>query len=189
MRICGIKLTHDGSIALIEDGRLAFCVEQEKRDNNPRYQSIDNLDAVVVALAEQGLDASDVDQFVLDGWWGEGESEFQVLSGATPITLKGAPFIESHADGLLTSRDGTGLLLGGKSFPYRSYPHVTGHVAAAYCTSPFAKAGQPAFCLVWDGGTFPRLLLCRTPRRPVHRMPVPNDWARLCGRRLSLRTV
>ncbi|MCK1621739.1 nodulation protein NodU [Bradyrhizobium sp. 160] len=157
MRICGIKLTHDGSIALIEDGRLAFCVEQEKRDNNPRYQSIDNLDAVVVALAEQGLDASDVDQFVLDGWWGEGESEFQVLSGATPITLKGAPYIESHADGLLTSRDGTGLLLGGKSFPYRSYPHVTGHVAAAYCTSPFAKAGQPAFCLVWDGGTFPRL--------------------------------
>lgn len=134
-----------------------MCRAGEAAHNNPRYQSIDNLDAVVVALAEQGLDASDVDQFVLDGWWGEGESEFQVLSGATPITLKGAPYIEGHADGLLTSRDGAGLLLDGKSFPYRSYPHVTGHVAAAYCTSPFAKAGQPAFCLLWDVGTFPRL--------------------------------
>ncbi|WP_253075614.1 carbamoyltransferase N-terminal domain-containing protein [Bradyrhizobium sp. 131] len=94
MRICGIKLTHDGSIALIEDGRLVFCVEQEKRDNNPRYQSIDNLDAVVVALAERGLDASDVDQFVLDGWWGEEESEFQVLSGATSNYPQRWPYIE-----------------------------------------------------------------------------------------------
>lgn len=157
MRICGIKLTHDGSVALIEDGRLVFCIEQEKRANNPRYQAIDNLDAVVAALAEQGLDVTDVDQFVLDGWWGEGESEFHVLSGNRPITLKGAPYIERDADALLTSHDGTGLLLDRKSFPYRSYPHVTGHVAAAYCTSPFAKAAQPAFCLVWDGGTFPRL--------------------------------
>ncbi len=31
MRICGIKLTHDGAIALVEDGRLVFCIEQEKR--------------------------------------------------------------------------------------------------------------------------------------------------------------
>ncbi|UPK05858.1 nodulation protein NodU [Bradyrhizobium sp. 170] len=157
MRICGIKLTHDGAIALVEDGRLVFCVEQEKRDNNPRYQSIDNLDAVVVALAEHGLDPQDVDQFVIDGWDGEVESQFQVLSGATPITLKGAPYVERHAEGLLTSRDGSSLMLDGRVFPYRSYPHVTGHVASAYCTSPFAKTGQPAFCLVWDGSILPRL--------------------------------
>ncbi|KRR06491.1 nodulation protein NodU [Bradyrhizobium jicamae] len=157
MRICGIKLTHDGAIALVEDGRLVFCVEQEKRGNNPRYQTIDNLDAVVIALAEHGLNPRDVDQFVIDGWDGEVESQFQVLSGTAPLTLKGAPYVERHAEGLLTSRDGFGLILDGSDFPYRSYPHVTGHVASAYCTSPFAKAGQPAFCLVWDGCIFPRL--------------------------------
>lgn len=54
MRICGIKLTHDGAIALVEDGKLVFCVEQEKRDNNPRYQAIDDLDAIAIALAEHG---------------------------------------------------------------------------------------------------------------------------------------
>ncbi|WFU14661.1 nodulation protein NodU [Bradyrhizobium sp. CB3481] len=157
MRICGIKLTHDGAIALVEDGRLVFCIEQEKRSNNPRYQRIDNLDAVVVALAEHGLAPRDVDQFVIDGWWGDVESQFHVLSGAAPITLKGATYFERHAEGLLTSPDGVGLMLDDTVFPYKSYPHVTGHVASAYCTSPFAKAGQPAFCLVWDGGTFPRL--------------------------------
>ncbi|WP_352491481.1 MULTISPECIES: carbamoyltransferase N-terminal domain-containing protein [unclassified Mesorhizobium] len=78
MRICGTKLTHDGAIALVEDGRLVFCVEQEKRHNNPRYQTIDNLDVIVAALAEQGLNPCDVDQFVIDGWDGEDESQFQV---------------------------------------------------------------------------------------------------------------
>ncbi|MDX8482139.1 MULTISPECIES: nodulation protein NodU [Mesorhizobium] len=157
MRICGIKLTHDGAVALVEDGQLVFCLEQEKRDNNRRYQAIDHLESVVSALAEHGLDPRDVDQFVIDGWDGDLESQFQVLSGAGPITLKGGPYVERHAEGLLTSLDGSGLMLGGRLFSYRSYPHVTGHVTSAYCTSPFAKTEQPAFCLVWDGCIFPRL--------------------------------
>ncbi|NOJ44676.1 carbamoyltransferase N-terminal domain-containing protein, partial [Bradyrhizobium australiense] len=88
------------------------------------------------------------------GWWREG---FQVLSGAEPVTLKWASYAERDAEGLLDSRDGFSLMLGGTFFSYRSYPHVTGHVASAYCTSPFIKAGQSAFCLVWDGIIFPRL--------------------------------
>lgn len=157
MRICGINLNHDGAIALVEDERLVFCVEQEKRCNNPRYQRIENLDSVVVALAEHGLHPRDIDQFVIDGWVGEVESQFDVVSGATPITLKGAPYLERPAESLLISRDDVGLMLDGRIFHYKSYPHVAGHVASTYCTSPFAKAGEPAFCLVWDGGTFPRL--------------------------------
>ncbi|WP_352486880.1 carbamoyltransferase N-terminal domain-containing protein [Mesorhizobium sp. M0051] len=78
MRIFGIKLTHDGAIALVEDGRLVFCVDQEKRHNDPRYQATDNLYAIVAALPEQGLNPCDVDQFVIDGWDREDESQFQV---------------------------------------------------------------------------------------------------------------
>lgn len=157
MRICGIKLTHDGAVAVVEDSRLIFCIEQEKRDNNSRYQAIADLNSITVALAEHGLAARDIDEFVIDGWEGDVASELQVLNGVAPITLRGGPYLEQHAEGLLNSHDGFGLLLDGKGFSYRSYPHVTGHVASAYCTSPFAKARQPAFCLVWDGGMFPRL--------------------------------
>ncbi|PBB14207.1 nodulation protein NodU [Mesorhizobium loti] len=157
MRICGIKLTHDGAIAVVEDGRLVFCIEQEKLDNNPRYQSIDRLETIVAALAEHGLDPRDVDRFVIDGWDGEIESQFQVVSEGTPVTLNGAPYVERDPKSPLTACHGSGLVLGGGVFSYESYPHVLGHVASAYCTSPFAKAKEPALCLVWDGFIFPRL--------------------------------
>ncbi|PDT06755.1 6-O-carbamoyl transferase [Rhizobium sp. M1] len=68
MRICGIKLTHDGADALVEDGWLAFCVEQEKRGSNPRYETVDNLDAIGAALAQHGPDPRVIDQIIIDGW-------------------------------------------------------------------------------------------------------------------------
>ncbi|MBP0625154.1 nodulation protein NodU [Cupriavidus sp. LEh25] len=157
MRICGVKLTHDGAIAVVENGKLLFSIEQEKRDNNRRYQKIDNLDTIVSALSEHGLCAEDIDHFVIDGWDGEVESHFQVFSGAHAISLKAAPYTERRPDKLLDSFHYTGLLIGGKSYPYKSYPHVSGHVASAYCSSPFAQDNQPALCLVWDGGIIPRL--------------------------------
>ncbi|CCM80387.1 MULTISPECIES: nodulation protein NodU [Rhizobium] len=157
MRICGIKLTHDGSIALLEDRRLIFSVEQEKRENNPRYQNIDNLDTVIDILADHGLKTDDIDQFVIDGWDGEAESHFNVSSGQAPLVLRGGPYVERRPDGVLDPVEGTGLVIGGKSFPYRSFSHVTGHIASAYCTSPFAAAAEPSYCLIWDGCIFPRL--------------------------------
>ncbi|UIK09014.1 nodulation protein NodU [Neorhizobium galegae] len=157
MRICGIKLTHDGGVALLEDGRLIFSIEQEKLRNNPRFQHINDLDAVVAALGEYGLDPTHVDRFVIDGWDGETVSEFEVLSDGQPVRLAGAPYVERGATSPLAAYHGSGLMLGGINFAYESYPHVTGHVASAYCTSPFAAAKEPAFCLVWDGCIFPRL--------------------------------
>ena len=35
--------------------------------------------------------------------------------------------------------------------------HVTGHIFSAYATSEFARNGEPAFILIWDGGMPPRL--------------------------------
>lgn len=116
----------------------------------------------MLALAEHGLDPRDIDQFVIDGWDGEIESQFQVLSGAVPIALKGAPYVERHAEGLLDSVDGFGLILGGKVFPYKSYPHVTGHVASAYSTSPFFQRGKTRVLSGMGRLHLSTSLLCRT---------------------------
>ena len=141
----------------MEDGRLVFCIEQEKLDNSPRYQQIERLETVVAVLAENGLAPRDIDRFVIDGWDAEIQSEFQVLMKGSPIALNGAPYVERDAENPLTAYQGSGLMLDNGVCSYESYPHVVGHVASAYCTSSFAKAEEPAFCLVWDGCIFPRL--------------------------------
>ncbi|QVJ02872.1 methyltransferase domain-containing protein [Nocardiopsis eucommiae] len=69
MLVCGLKLTHDGGLALIEDGRLVTSVEAEKLDNNRRFQPLDRLETVADVLAAEGVAVTDVDRFVVDGWF------------------------------------------------------------------------------------------------------------------------
>ena len=52
MKICGLKLTHDGTVALIDNGKLIFSVEMEKLRNNARYTEIN--DTIII---EQILNA------------------------------------------------------------------------------------------------------------------------------------
>jgi carbamoyltransferase len=43
MLILGLKLTHDGGLAAIENGHLLFCIEAEKVNNSERYRSLRDL--------------------------------------------------------------------------------------------------------------------------------------------------
>ena len=55
----------------------------------------------------------------------------------------------------------------GLNVEYDSYLHLTGHIAGAYCTSPFAQKKEDSFVLIWDGGTFPRLYLFEAEKKSV----------------------
>jgi carbamoyltransferase len=72
MIICGLKLTHDGAIALVDDGKLIFSYEMEKLNNNNNrfsdllsFYSDDFLNSI---LRENGYERKDIDQLVIDGW-------------------------------------------------------------------------------------------------------------------------
>lgn len=69
MLICGLKLTHDGGLALIEDGRLLTSVEMEKLHNNKRFQPLDRLEMAEEVLSREGVRTDDIDLFVIDGWF------------------------------------------------------------------------------------------------------------------------
>jgi carbamoyltransferase len=83
MVICGIKLSHDAGIALIEDDRVLFSIEVEKLENNPRYSSMGGLGRVARMLEAEGLKTSDVDQFVVDGWFVAGVDDTEVRDPAS----------------------------------------------------------------------------------------------------------
>jgi len=173
MIICGLKLTHDGAVCLIENDRLIFSIELEKLNNNPRYEMIEETSIIEEILHEHGYSISDIDHFAIDGWGGYNMEELAIqprlridkehnyLSAkhnGTPFELKVAQYQERNLQNNLTiGLQFEGLRINGSNSSYTSYLHVTGHILSAYCSSPFAEKKENAFVLVWDGGMFPNL--------------------------------
>ncbi|ANZ41492.1 hypothetical protein BBK82_41595 [Lentzea guizhouensis] len=187
MRICGIKASHDGGVAVIEDGRLLFSYEIEKLQNGERYSSLGDLERVTEILAAEGLSPADIDRFVVDGWYttnDAGEIAVAVQDGGRPVQLRVAPYHEQPGDGgPLQRHTFSGHGLG----DYASYTHVANHLIGTYCSSPFAARGEDAFVLVWDGLITPRLYLVRARTREVtlveSLMPVfGGSFAAFCAR-------
>lgn len=173
MIICGLKLTHDGAIALIEDGQLKFSIEMEKLNNNLRYTGIDETNIIEDVLKQNGYSLTDVDIFAVDGWGGNdkdalaiqprleigiGSNKLSATNNGNPFQLDVAYYEEkSLKDDVLQKWEFEGLKIGNSTFSYESYLHVTNHIMSAYCTSPFAQRGESSYVLVWDGGMYPRL--------------------------------
>lgn len=173
MLICGLKLTHDGAVALIEDGKLIFSVETEKLNNNARYTGIEDTSLVEQVLEDHGYRLDAIDHIAVDGWGGFNQDALAIqprleigdLHNRLSVAARGAAHQISIAQyqerslrhNVLEEWKFDGFPLGGRSLPYSSYLHVTGHILSAYCTSPFAGRHESAFVLVWDGGMYPRL--------------------------------
>ncbi|MCZ2523485.1 carbamoyltransferase N-terminal domain-containing protein [Streptomyces sp. HB2AG] len=160
MLVCGLKLTHDGGLALIDGDTLVCSIEMEKLDNNPRFQPLDRLELVGELLASAGVGPADVDRFVVDGWTaapGEDAPVLRVTDAGRPVAVPVAPYHERADAPPLRRYAFEGLPLAGRATPYTSHHHATQHVLGSYCTGPFAERGEPALVLVWDGGMRPRL--------------------------------
>ncbi|MDQ8188551.1 carbamoyltransferase N-terminal domain-containing protein [Pelagicoccus sp. SDUM812002] len=183
MIICGLKLTHDGAVAVIHNGRLVFCTEFEKISNNPRYQEIRELSEIADVLANNGYSVGEVDHFVVDGWGGydagslakqprleigNGTNYLDCWNQGEMFKLEVAQYREKMLEDSVSSLwKLRGLRIQNNSCAYYSNLHVAGHIYGAYCTSPFARKGEASFVLVWDGGMYPRLYYIDPDARKV----------------------
>ncbi|MEH1128486.1 carbamoyltransferase N-terminal domain-containing protein [Micromonospora sp. CPCC 206061] len=159
-----MKLTHDGTVAVVDGTELLFSIELEKIANNRRYSSLSDLDQIAEILASQGLTPDEIDVFAVDGWqWRDGPlAALPVTAGGRSDTLAAAPYHEIEGVSEVHQRyEFAGLTIDGRAYPYVSYHHATDHLYSAYCTSPFAARGEDALVLVWDGGMLPLLYLVR----------------------------
>jgi carbamoyltransferase len=164
MLICGIKVSHDAGIAVIEDGKILFSIEVEKLENAHRYSSLGDLDRVAHILKSEGLDPGDIGQFVVDGWFVEGVDDTEVTDpavlaarggGRLPIPV--APYQDRNGGDPLARYSFADHTFGTAAVGYASYHHVSNHLLGGYCSSPFAVRSEDALVLVWDGGSVPRL--------------------------------
>ncbi|MEV0232688.1 carbamoyltransferase N-terminal domain-containing protein [Nonomuraea sp. NPDC050786] len=158
MITAGLKLTQSGGIALLDEDRLVCNIEMQKIANGARYSNVDELDDLVTIMSNFGAGLGDVGRWALDGWDGAENGHVSVLSGGVRTEVLVAPYRETPLvpDPGLPGHRGR-IVIGGQALDYDSYVHVAGHLASAYCTSPFARHGEPSMVLVWDGGCFPRL--------------------------------
>lgn len=177
MNICGIKLTHDASVAVIEDGKLVFCHELEKIANNPRYSTMEDFGDVEAILQTNGFHLKNMDHIVIDGWGNMDESvgdyyaSIQYKGEELKIELAKYGHLVLH-ENILTPREGT---ITGTDIQYSSYMHVTGHLFSSYCTSPFPEKKESAYVLVWDGGMVPQLFYYDYDKKSVHNLK-PVFW-------------
>jgi carbamoyltransferase len=168
MLICGLKITHDGTVALVEDDRLVFSIEMEKLANNPRFEIVEDLAIVESLLDDFGYKTKDVDRFIIDGWEGLDHSSVSVKSHGKRLDLEVAPYREKGLkDDVLVEFSRAGLELGPATYDYTSYKHVAGHIIGAWAASPFATRGESSLVMVWDGGIFPRLYFVNADKRSV----------------------
>ena len=164
--ICGLKLTHDGGLALLEPtaqgAKLIAATEVEKHGNRRRHASLNDAALIGRLIGELGHSVEDVGLFVVDGWGPE------AVHAGLPITtpdgcqlVRTAPYRQFDDDNpvLHCYRPSSSLPAGDKCHKYESYRHVESHLAGAYLTSPAALNGLPALVLVWDGALFPELYL------------------------------
>ena len=150
MIICGVKLTHDGGVALIDGDRLVFSIETEKLANNHRHTNIDDLELIQRLIRSHGYDPDQVDAYAFDGWR---KTERVKPWGGLAARVELAPYRRGlrHRDLFHPYRLRT------LDLEYTSYHHYAGHVASALCTSPAVAAGQDSYVLCWDGAMFPYL--------------------------------
>lgn len=160
MLICGIKLTHDAAVAVMDDERLLFSMEIEKLNNNARYSAMSSIAQVECILRSEGIHPRDIEAFVIDGWKGGRVNAFG---------MHVAPYHQFDGSGGLqpmTPLFHDGLNIGGSSRAYWSYQHMTTHVIGTYAASPFAARREHAYVITWDGGQNPRVSLVN-PDAPI----------------------
>ena len=160
MIICGVKITHDGAVAVIDDAKLVFSVEMEKLGNANRHSRIEDMSQIFDILREYGYRSSDVDYFSIDGW--RKTERFKPWHGQD-VRVQLAPYRR----GFMTVDPLQAHNYCISDFKYMSFPHYTGHVVGGYCASPFAERGEDSYVLSWDGAMFPYLYFVRPRTREV----------------------
>lgn len=162
MKVYGVKLTHDGGIAYVEDGCLRFAYEMEKIENRPRHSPIPDTTYVAAMAAIGGQELDGECEFAVDGWSDDVEQKttrIRVAGQATRVAL--APYHEADPAGPCLSSSPAAFDFGRGQVVSSGYSHAVGHALSSYCTSPFAVEGAPAITLTWDGRMAPRFYVVR----------------------------
>lgn len=139
MKILAYNCGHDGSVVLIEDGRLQFCLESEKDDG------LRHLWAIPPELFLRSLQLPEPPDIV-------------AISGFRSRSMLGAHIAHPSRDNVEAGYFEEGpkgkiareTIFVGRNIRRFSSSHVRSHIMCSYGMSPFPQ-GQPCYALIWEG--------------------------------------
>lgn len=132
MKILAFKPGHDGTVALVDDGRVVFSLESEK-DSFPRYGDVT---PTVIAEAMQYCD--DIPDVLCISGWVKG-----FHSADRPLDAGYFGWSDDH------TIVGEGKIFG-RTVTTFSSTHERSHLMSGYGMAPFA-IDEPCYGLVWEG--------------------------------------
>ena len=132
MRILSFKPGHDGTIAIVDNGKLLLSLEAEK-DSFPRYNTV-TPNAVLSAMSY--LDG--VSDIVAVSGWVKGDNSVE-----RPL---GAGYFGFDESAIYTKK----VKFLGKEVDYFTSSHERSHLLCAYGMSPLEQ-GEPCYVLLWEG--------------------------------------
>jgi carbamoyltransferase len=141
MLVLGLKLTHDGAVAIMDGRRLVGAIEMEKVENRPRHSHCRGMADVEQAVRMFGYEVGDFDIISIDGW------SSGIIPGWNDLQ------VNEYVDNENCERYIECKGFAGFGHDYISYTHVQNHISSAFRTHP--DAPEEAYCIVWDGGIGP----------------------------------
>jgi len=151
MLTMGIKPGHDGAIAVVEDGRLLWCLESEK-DSFPRYTQL--TPTTLLAVAER---LGQIPDIVALGGWARPRNGGSIGAG-----YSGEHIVESGRTRFF-----------GKEVEYFSSSHERSHIMMSLGMAP-REEHDLTTVLVWEGVTGSFYLVDRE-WRVVRTIPVLDN--------------
>jgi carbamoyltransferase len=143
--ILGLNLGHDGSAAIVKNGKLVAALAQEKITKLKKDEGI-SKELIETVLSQADLSLEDIDAVALAEYYVEGSGEiFSISSDSGPIDNTREYVLDDNYSFL------SGTLLGKKIGVYVVGHHMA-HAASAFYTSNFDEA----LCITLDssGGSF-----------------------------------
>lgn len=155
MKILALKLTHDGSICVVNGNSIEFCVEIEKLNNNNRFKILNDTRDIEQILDDYNYSISDFEHIVVDGWIGTEIGYIDIYDQPHEYKLKVAPYGGYDVNKLGEIWSFENFIYKGRNYSYSSTTHLYNHLMGSYATSRFSISNETTYMMVWDGGTFP----------------------------------
>jgi carbamoyltransferase len=135
MNIIGLNFNHDGSIAIVKDGKLVVAVGTERVSRIKKDHGV-TVETLEYAIREANLFLDDIDAIALADFqldWRH-EKILTLSLGAFPV-LNTQNVVHGNKHIIVE-----GLLLGRKKVPVYIIPHHMSHAASAYYTSNYENS-------------------------------------------------